>query len=83
MHDVMQSDESGIILQTADGPVTLGQIDSVVFASERKSDRAILEAAENSGATVVVAGDAHDVVSENASTIFANIAHAYNSTRRI
>jgi len=68
---------------TADGPVTLGQIDSVVFASERKSDRAILEAAEKSGATVVVAGDAHDVVSENAGTIFANIAHAYNSTRRI
>ena len=83
VHDVMQSDEDGIILQTADGPVTLGQIDSVVFASERKSDRAILEAAENSGATVVVAGDAHDVVSENAGTIFANIAHAYNLTRRI
>jgi len=83
VHDVMLSDESGIILQTADGPVTLGQIDSVVFASERKSDRAILEAAEKSGATVIVAGDAHDVVSENAGTIFANIAHAYNSTRRI
>lgn len=83
VHDVVEGDDGSIVLQTADGPMSLGSVDAVVFASERKSDRAILEAAEKLGGSVVVVGDAHDTVSENAGTIFANIAHAYDSTRRI
>lgn len=83
VHEIVQADRDELILQTAEGPLPLGTIDTVVFASERKSDRAMLEAAEKRGAKVVVVGDAHDVVSENGGTIFANIAHAYDSTRRI
>jgi len=83
VHDIVQSDQDELTLQTAEGSLPLGKIDAVVFASERKSDRAILEAVERQGAKVVVVGDAHDVVSENGGTIFANIAHAYDSTRRI
>ena len=83
VHDIVQSDQDELILQTAGGAFPLGKIDTVVFASERKSDRAVLEAAEKRGARVVVVGDAHDVISENAGTIFANIAHAYDATRMI
>lgn len=83
VHDILQGVDGELTLNTAAGTFPLGKIDAVVFASERRSDRTILEAAENCGARVVVVGDAHDVTSENGGTIFANIAHAYDSTRRI
>ena len=70
-------------LDTAEGSVSLPDVGTIVFASERKSDRTLVEAAERSGAKVIVVGDAHDVESENAGTIFNNIANAYDAARSI
>jgi len=63
--------------------VDLPKVDTIVFASERKSERSLVEAAERMGARVIIVGDANDATSENASTIFANVAHAYDNARLI
>lgn len=81
VHDINLTSDQGAQLDTGEGVVELGPIDSIVFASERKSDRSLVEAAEGLGARVIVVGDANDVASENAGTIFANVAHAYDNAR--
>jgi len=83
VHDMNFTADGGVQLDTGDGPVTLPVVDSIVFAGERKSDRSLVEVAERLGARVIVVGDAHDVSSENAGTIFANIANAYDNARQL
>ena len=75
--------DGGTMLETGDGSVTLPKADSIVFASERKSDRSLVEVAERLGARVIVVGDARDASSENSGTIFANIANAYDNARQL
>ncbi|MDR7097463.1 oxidoreductase [Hydrogenophaga laconesensis] len=70
-------------LQTRDGENTLEGVQTVVFASERKADRALVELASKMGITAHVVGDAHDATSEHAGTIFATIARAYDVARVI
>jgi pyruvate/2-oxoglutarate dehydrogenase complex dihydrolipoamide dehydrogenase (E3) component len=79
--EVGGADDVWLITQT--GREMLPGIDTIVFASERKSDRGLLEMAEASGAKTYVVGDAHDVQSENSGTIFANIAQAYDMARQV
>ncbi|WP_084398714.1 oxidoreductase [Henriciella aquimarina] len=64
-------------------PEVLPNIDTIVFASDRRSERGLVEAAEALGAETFVVGDAHDISSENAGTIFNNIAHAYDTARQV
>ena len=83
VHEIVLKDGDAIELETPAGPVDLPKVDTIVFASERKSERSLVEAAEAMGARVIVVGDANDVTSENAGTIFANVAHAYDNARLI
>ena len=70
-------------LVTDAGREMLPGVDTIVFASDRRSDRSLLELANAMGAKTYVIGDAHDAVSENAGTIFANIAQAYDVARQV
>lgn len=72
-----------IVLIAGAEHIRLPGIDAVVFASDRRSDRALAEAARARGLETHVVGDAHDASSEQAGTVFANIAHAYDVARRI
>ena len=73
----MQSDEGGIVLQTADGPVTLGQIDSVVLPVSGNLIGPFLRQPRSQGPRSLSPA-MRIIVSENTGTIFVNIAHAYN-----
>ena len=73
---VVGGDQIG--LQTADYG-----IDTIVFASERRSNRRLAEVANSKGYKTYVVGDAFDVVSEDSGTIFANIAQAHDIARQI
>ena len=83
VHEIVFKDDEAIELETPAGPIALPKVDTIVFASERKSERSLVEAAERMGARVIIVGDANDATSENAGTIFANIAHAYDNARLI
>lgn len=72
-----------VILIGDDAPESLPGINTIVFASDRRSERGLIEVAESLGAKTYVVGDAHDVTSENAGTIFNNIAHAYDTARQV
>jgi len=75
--------EGQVLLHKRDGKDTIDGINTIVFASERKADRAIVEVANKMGITSYVVGDAHDATSEHAGTIFATIARAYDVARVI
>jgi len=83
VYEIALKDGEGIELNTPAGPIALPKVDTIVFASERKSERSLVEAAERMGARVIIVGDANDATSENAGTIFANVAHAYDNARLI
>lgn len=70
-------------LVTDEGPQILPGIDAIVFASDRRADRGLAEVAEGLGLATYVVGDAHDAVSEHASTILATIQQSYDVARRI
>jgi 2,4-dienoyl-CoA reductase-like NADH-dependent reductase (Old Yellow Enzyme family)/thioredoxin reductase len=72
-----------IILRMPEGEQPLPGIDTIVFASERRSNRALAEVAQAKGIETYVIGDAFDVSSEDSGTIFANIHQAYDVARRI
>ena len=65
------------------GTETLAGVDTIVFASERRSDRALAGIAKARGLETYVIGDAADVSSEDSGTILATIAQAYDIARRI
>jgi len=81
VHEIAFNDDEAIELETQAGPIALPKVDTIVFASERRSERSLVEAANRMGVRVIIVGDANDAASENAGTIFANIAHAYDNTR--
>ncbi len=81
-HVEIGSDDS-VYLVTDKGRELLPGIDTIVFASERRSDRALAEIAKAQGLETYVVGDASDVISEDAGTIFANIAQSYDIARRV
>ena len=58
-------------------------IDTIVFASDRRSNRSVAEIAKSRDLKTHIIGDAFDVVSEDAGTIFATIAQAYDAARQI
>jgi 2,4-dienoyl-CoA reductase-like NADH-dependent reductase (Old Yellow Enzyme family)/thioredoxin reductase len=83
VHGVEVGGNDDVWLVTDAGREHLPGVDTIVFASDRRSDRSLVELAKAAGAETYVVGDAHDVVSENSGTIFANIAHAYDTARQV
>ncbi|VVN97549.1 FAD-dependent oxidoreductase [Pseudomonas fluorescens] len=75
--------EDQVWLNNDQGRQHVPGVNTVVFASERRSDRALAEVARSLGIETHVVGDAFDVTSEDAGTIFANVAQAYDIARRI
>ncbi|MFA5632014.1 MAG: FAD-dependent oxidoreductase [Porticoccaceae bacterium] len=58
-------------------------IDTIVLASERQSDRTLVEVAEKLGIKTHVVGDAKDVDSEDGGTVFSSIAQGYDLGRTL
>ena len=84
VHHIQLTPDMRSVTLLGDGaPDTLSGIDTIVFASDRRSERSLVEVAESLGASTYIVGDAHDISSENAGTIFNNIAHAYDTARQI
>ena len=83
VHGVEVGGNDDVWLVTDDGREQLPGVDTIVFASDRRSNRSLVELANASGAETYVVGDAHDVTSENSGTIFANIAQAYDLARQV
>jgi NADPH-dependent 2,4-dienoyl-CoA reductase/sulfur reductase-like enzyme len=75
--------DAGVSLILDKGPQPLPGIDTIVFASERRSVRSVAEIARDKGIETHVVGDAADAVTEDSGTIFANIAQAYDVARNI
>jgi 2,4-dienoyl-CoA reductase-like NADH-dependent reductase (Old Yellow Enzyme family)/thioredoxin reductase len=78
----IRTDES-VYVVTDKGKEMLPGVDTIVFASERRSNRSMAEIAKARGYETYIIGDASDVVSEDSGTIFSNIAQAYDIARRI
>jgi pyruvate/2-oxoglutarate dehydrogenase complex dihydrolipoamide dehydrogenase (E3) component len=83
VHDIEMSAGRHVRLMTATGAQDLDGIDTVVFASERRSDRSLAEVAKARGIETYVIGDAADVTTEDSGTILATIAQAYDLARSI
>lgn len=83
VHQVEVDADEQVHLVTAQGRVHLPAIDTIVIAADRKSDRAVAELAERRGIETHVVGDAKDVESEDAGTMFVNIAQAYDLARHL
>lgn len=83
VRDIKISADDEVVLVTEKGREGLPAIDTIVFASERRSDRSLAQVAAALGCKTYVIGDAADVVSEDSGTIFANIAQAYDIARRV
>ncbi|MEO7679391.1 MAG: FAD-dependent oxidoreductase, partial [Sphingomonas sp.] len=84
VHDIEVGDDDEVWLVTDGGRERLPGVDTIVFASERRSERSVGELAEAFGAKTIYVGDAKDVTSSDiAGTIFANIAMAYDAARQI
>ena len=63
--------------------VHLPDIDTIVMAGERQSNRSFAEIAKGKGLETHVIGDAKDVLSEDGGTIFVNVAQAYDLARHL
>jgi 2,4-dienoyl-CoA reductase-like NADH-dependent reductase (Old Yellow Enzyme family)/thioredoxin reductase len=74
---------NGIVLEMARGEQVLEGIDTIVFASERKSLRTVAELARAKGVETHIVGDAADATSADSGTIFSNIAQAYDLARSL
>jgi 2,4-dienoyl-CoA reductase-like NADH-dependent reductase (Old Yellow Enzyme family)/thioredoxin reductase len=84
VHDIEVGGNDDVWLVTGAGREMLPGVDTIVFASDRRSNRSIGEVAEKFGAKTIFVGDAKDVTnSDIAGTIFANIAMAYDAARVI
>jgi 2,4-dienoyl-CoA reductase-like NADH-dependent reductase (Old Yellow Enzyme family)/xanthine/CO dehydrogenase XdhC/CoxF family maturation factor len=83
VHDIEIGPDDAVRLVSGNGIEPLPGIDAIVFASERRSNRALAETAKAGGYETYVIGDAADISSEDSGTIFANIAQAYDIARRI
>ena len=84
VHNVEVGGNDDVWLVTDAGRELLPSVDTIVFASDRRSNRSIGEVAEKLGVKTIFVGDAKDVTSsEIAGTIFANIAMAYDAARAI
>jgi NADPH-dependent 2,4-dienoyl-CoA reductase/sulfur reductase-like enzyme len=83
VRDIEIGADGSVILRMEGAAQTLPGIDTVVFASERRSERAVGELAKSRGLETYVIGDAADVSSEDSGTILTNIAQAYDRARAI
>jgi len=83
VHQVEIESGDQVWISSDKGRSQLPDIDTIVFASERGSIRTLEAVAEAKGIETHVIGDAFDVTSEDAGTIFANIAQAYDMARMI
>jgi NADPH-dependent 2,4-dienoyl-CoA reductase/sulfur reductase-like enzyme len=83
VHGIGVAPGGTIRLATDSGNETLSGVDTIVFASERRSDRGLAEIAKSRGLETYVVGDAADVTSEDSGTILATIAQAYDIARSI
>jgi NAD(P)-dependent dehydrogenase (short-subunit alcohol dehydrogenase family) len=75
--------DGSIRLQAGPDNIPLHGIDTIVFASERRSVRALAETARELGCDTYIVGDAADIATADSGTIFANIAQAYDRARQI
>lgn len=76
-------DGGKVLVNARDGVQEIERIDTIVFASERRSERSVLELAKTRGFQSHVLGDASDIASEDSGTILSNIAQAYDLARSI
>ncbi|MGE0827894.1 MAG: FAD-dependent oxidoreductase [Hyphomonadaceae bacterium] len=83
VHGVEIGGNDDVWILTKSGRELLEGVDTVVFASERRSNRGVSEIANKLGIETHLVGDAYDATSEHSGTIFANIARAYDVARRI
>ena len=83
VHDIEVDADGAVRLVTPQGKQALPGIDTVVFAGERRSERALAELARARGIETHVIGDAADVVTEDGGTILSTIAQAYDRARAI
>jgi 2,4-dienoyl-CoA reductase-like NADH-dependent reductase (Old Yellow Enzyme family)/thioredoxin reductase len=83
VRDIRIAADDSIRLQTATGEESLPHIDMIVFASERRSNRTLVELAKSRGLETYLVGDAADVNGEDGGTIFATIAQAYDIARTV
>ena len=83
VHGIEVGEDDQVWLLTEADRQPLPAIDTIVFASDRRSDRGVAELAAKLGIETRVVGDAHDATSEHSGTIFANIARAYDVARLI
>ncbi|MBR1256342.1 FAD-dependent oxidoreductase [Bradyrhizobium sp. AUGA SZCCT0240] len=81
VHNVVVDTADNVWIVTEKGREHLPGIDTIVFASERRSNRSVAKIAEAKGLKTHIIGDAFDVVSEDGGTIFATIAQAYDVAR--
>lgn len=82
VHSIEPQGAGKVRLETPEGQVLI-DVDTVVLASDRREQRGLAEISTKSGYETYIVGDAHDVSSENAGTIFNNIAHAYDLARNV
>ena len=83
VHGFRIDEPAGVSLITDKGEECLRGIDTIVFANERRSARAVAELARDRNMEVHLVGDASDIVSEDSGTIFTNIAQAYDMARNL
>lgn len=81
--DIVASTDGSITLVTDKSRETLAKIDTIVFASERHSERSIAEIAKARGCETWVIGDAASVNDEDSGMIMTAIAQAYDRARAI
>jgi 2,4-dienoyl-CoA reductase-like NADH-dependent reductase (Old Yellow Enzyme family)/thioredoxin reductase len=81
--DIEVGGNDDVWLVTGETREMLAGVDTIVFASDRKSNRSVGDLVKSIGAETIFVGDAKDVKSENSGTIFANIAQAYDAARTI
>jgi 2,4-dienoyl-CoA reductase-like NADH-dependent reductase (Old Yellow Enzyme family)/thioredoxin reductase len=72
-----------VTLVTDKGRVHLSNVDTIVLANQRQSDRAVVEISEKLGFETHVIGDAKDVMGEDSGTIFANLVQGYDLARSL
>jgi NADPH-dependent 2,4-dienoyl-CoA reductase/sulfur reductase-like enzyme len=83
VQDIEIDPDGAVRLVTLQGRQPLPGVDTIVFAGERRSDRAVAEIAKVRGLETWVIGDVADVSSEDSGTILMTIAQAYDRARAI
>jgi len=79
--EILPDDEVWIV--TGEGRENLPDIDTIVLASERQSERSLAELSEKIGIETHIIGDAKDAVGEASAMIMTSIAQGYDLARQL